>query len=44
MFEVKKDGKVMQYGPLLCLPDAERRRQLRAAGYKIYVDGRLYKE
>lgn len=43
-FEVKKDGRVMQQGDISQLPDAETRKQMRDAGYKIYVDGKVYRK
>lgn len=42
-FEVRKDNRVYQSGPFSQIPPAGIRKQMRAAGYKIYVDGRLYK-
>ena len=39
MFEVKKNGKAMASGAIKYLPDKETRKQMRTAGYKIYVDG-----
>ena len=27
-----------------CLPSLEKRKQLRAAGYKLYRDGKVWKE
>lgn len=41
-FEVWKDKKVCQSGPLSLIPPLDRRKQMRAAGYKIYVDGKVY--
>lgn len=43
-FEVRKDGKTMQQGDESQLPDAEVRKQMRNAGYKIYVDGKVYRK
>ena len=43
--EVKKDGKiVMQTIEGSCIPDKETREHMRRAGYKLYLDGKIYKE
>ena len=44
-FEVKKDGMVvMQTIEENCIPDKETRAAMRIAGYKLYLDGKIYKE
>ena len=44
-FEVKKDGRVvMQTIEESCIPDKETREYMRRAGYKLYLDGRIFKE
>ena len=44
-FEVKKDGKVvMQTIEENCIPDKDTRDSMRRAGYKLYLDGKTYKE
>jgi len=45
LFEVKKDGKVyMSTKSEKCIPDKETRKQMRAAGYKLYKDGKVFKD
>ena len=44
-FEVKKNNKtVMQTIEESCIPDKEERESMRRAGYKLYLDGKIYKE
>lgn len=43
-WEVRKGGQAYAGGPMETLPDAQQRRSMRAAGYKIYVDGKPYRE
>lgn len=44
-FEVKKNGRVvMQTTEKTCIPNRETRECLRRAGYKLYLDGKIYKE
>lgn len=45
LFEVKRDG-VTKYKTEYpsCYPDKERRDQLRKAGFKLYLGGKIYKE
>ena len=44
-FEVKKNNKtVMQTIEENCIPDKETRDDMRRAGYKLYLDGKIYKE
>ena len=45
-FEVRNaQGAVMaQTDYPSCYPDKDRRRQLREAGYKLYLGGKLYRE
>lgn len=40
---VKKDGKAVCSGPMDTLPPAEQIRSMAEAGYKTYVDGKIYK-
>lgn len=42
-FEVRKDKKVYQSGPVKLIPDAETRKQMRGAGYGVFVDGKAYR-
>ena len=45
VFEVRRDGKVLaQTEYPSCYPDRERRDQLRKAGYKLYLGGKLFRE
>ena len=44
IWEVRRDGVVVSWGPAETFPTAKERKALRAAGHKIYVDGNLYKE
>lgn len=42
--EARKDGVVYcSYATEACLPDKEIMKDMRAAGYKFYQNGRLYK-
>jgi hypothetical protein len=43
-WEAKRDGVVIGHGPKSTMPSAEERKQLRAGGLKIYVEGKLYRE
>ena len=44
-FEVKENNKtVMQTIEENCIPDKETRDDMRRAGYKLYLDGKIYKE
>ena len=40
-FEVRKDGRVLASGPATLLYPPEIMKQMRAAGYRIYVDGKV---
>ena len=42
-FEVRKGGKVYQSGPVKQIPDAETRKQMRGAGYGVFIDGKAYR-
>lgn len=42
-WEVRKDGKPVASGPVDTMYPDELVRQMAAAGYKTYVDGKLYK-
>lgn len=45
MYEVKKDGVLkMSTNDEKCLYTKEVRAQMRKAGFKIYKDGKIYKE
>ena len=42
--EARKDGKVMcVYANESCLPTKDIMKKMKAAGYKFYKDGKLYK-
>lgn len=42
--EVKKDGIIYcVYMDESCLPDKDTIKSMKAAGYKLYQEGRLYK-
>lgn len=42
--EARKNGKVeCVYADESCLPDKETIKIMKAAGYKLYQDGKLYK-
>lgn len=44
-FEVKRGSvTIMQTEQESCIPDKEQRDILRKAGYKLYMDGKAYKE
>jgi len=44
-FEVRRNGVVLAATDYpSCYPDRERRDQLRAAGYKLYLGGKVYRE
>jgi hypothetical protein len=44
-FEVRKDKRVMAYTEYeQCIPSKERRNELRKAGYKLYLDGKVWNE
>lgn len=45
LFEVKKDG-VVKFSTTdeSCVPDKETRKQMREAGYKLYKDGKVFKD
>lgn len=43
--EIRRDGKVMAWTEdRACFLDRKRRDELRKAGYKIYLAGKLWKE
>lgn len=45
LFEVRRNGAVMASTIYpACYPDRERRDELRKAGYKLYLGGKLFKE
>ena len=42
--EARKDGiAYCSYATEACLPDKETMKDMKAAGYKFYQDGKLYK-
>ena len=41
-WEVRKDGIVFEHGPEETFPNAERRKILRAGGYEVYLNGKVY--
>ena len=44
-FEVRRNGVVLASTIYpACYPDRERRDELRKAGYKLYLGGKIYKE
>ena len=43
-WEVRRDGEPLAYGPKATMLTAEERKIMRAAGLKIYVEGKIYKE
>jgi hypothetical protein len=43
-WQVKKDGAVKAYGNGEIPYSAETLKQMRSAGYKIYVDGKAWKK
>lgn len=45
VFEVRRDGKVLaQTEYPSCYPDRARRDELRKAGYKLYLGGKVFRE
>lgn len=42
-WEVKKDGKTVASGPMSTMYSDAVVREMTAAGYKVYVGGKLYK-
>ena len=44
-FEVRRDGRVMAWTEHKeCIPPKERRDELRKAGYRLLLDGKIWKE
>lgn len=43
LWEVKRDGQTKAHGPDESFPDNDTATSLIKAGYKIYVDGKVYK-
>lgn len=44
-FEVRRNGAVLASTEYVaCYPDRQRRDELRKAGYKLYLGGKLFKE
>ena len=44
LWEVKRDGLVKAHGPEESFPDSDTVVSLTKAGYKIYVDGKIFKK
>ena len=44
LWEVKRDGQTKAHGPEESFPDSDIAASLLKAGYKIYVDGKIYKK
>jgi hypothetical protein len=43
--EIRRDGRVMAWTEdVASYPDRKRRDELRKAGYKLFLDGKLWKE
>ena len=44
-FDVRRDGRVMACTEHKeCIPPRERRDELRKAGYRLFLDGKIWKE
>ena len=44
-FEVRRDNRVMACTEHKeCIPPRERRDELRKAGYRLFLDGKIWKE
>lgn len=43
-WEVRRDGVTLAWGPEETFPSPKERKVFRSHGYKIFVDGKLYKE
>ena len=44
-FEVRRNGAVLASTEYVaCYPDRQRREELRKAGYRLYLGGKLFKE
>lgn len=43
MWEIRKSGIVFAHGPAPTMPTAKERKQIRNAGYQVFLDGREYK-
>ena len=43
-WEVKLDGRTVAHGPDESFPDNDTAASLLKAGYKIYVDGKIFKK
>lgn len=43
-WEIRRDNVVLAHGPAETFPDARARKMFRNDGYKIFVDGKLYKD
>lgn len=43
MWEIRKGGMVYAHGPASTMPTLKERKQMRNAGYQVYLDGREYK-
>ena len=43
-WEVRRGPDRLAHGPKSTMPDANQRKSLREGGYKIYVEGKLFRE
>lgn len=45
LFEVKKDGVVKMFTTnKKCVPDKDTLKKMKAAGYKFWLNGKIYKD
>lgn len=40
-WQIRRGGEIISFGPEETLPDLQERKQRRADGYQVYVDGKL---
>jgi len=43
-WQIRRDRTVLCHGPRETMPTPEEIRRFKADGYRVYVDGKLYKE
>lgn len=43
-WEVRRDGVPLARGPKSTFPNAEERKSPRSGGFKIYVEGKIFRE
>ena len=43
-WEVRRDGVTIAHGSKATMPSKDLRKELRTAGYKIYVDGKIFRD